>query len=111
MAHLNVIPPDFKEIIKNEISQTTQKRKERRALSFTAASTCNRKKIAQLNPIDGSLIAVHNSITDALQHIPPHYAKWGSQISAVCNKKKDKAYGFKWAYYDDYISSTKPAKK
>lgn len=57
--------------------------------------------IVQLS-LDGGYIQEFQSIIDATHYINPLQQK--SNISVVCNGKRDSAYGYKWMYKDDYYS-------
>lgn len=61
----------------------------------------NKIEVVQLD-LSGNYIKVWNCIADAKKEL-----NIKSCISYVCNGKRNKAGGFKWMYYDEYIKNNK----
>lgn len=57
-------------------------------------------KIVMLNKNDNSFIKLFNGLSEAKRELN---AKCTSSIIRVCKGTQKTAYGYKWAYYDDYI--------
>lgn len=60
------------------------------------------RKIVQLNKEDLSLIAIHDSLSDANTFMG-RKATTGT-IKDVCKGRIQSAYGYRWMYYNDYLA-------
>ena len=58
-------------------------------------------KIVQLS-LDGELVQIFNSITDACRYLNKTN---NGAISQVCKGNRKTTYGYKWMYYDDYLKT------
>lgn len=62
----------------------------------------NSKKVLQINPLDYSIVAIYETIALASEATKIH----SRLISRVCNHGCNKAGGYNWIFYEEYIHMT-----
>lgn len=73
--------------------------------SIDRSNSCRKKTIVQLN-IDGSFVKQYDCIRDAERALG--FIK-SSRIGVVCNNKAYSAYGYRWAFLEDYQNGILPS--
>lgn len=80
---------------------------DRSKSSIDNSNSCRKKAIVQLN-LDGSFVKEYDCIRDAERELGLIRS---SRIGVVCNSKADSAYGYRWAFLEDYQNGVLPSYK